>query len=29
LFLLLVLGSMMGLFLDYVGGVLHALAPHA
>ena len=29
LFLLLVLGSMMGLFLDYVGGVLHELAPHA
>jgi flagellar biosynthesis protein FliR len=29
LFLLLVLGTMMGLFLDYVGGVLHALAPHA
>jgi flagellar biosynthetic protein FliR len=29
LFLLLVLGSMMGLFLDYVGGVLHQLAPHA
>ena len=29
LFLLLVLGAMMGLFLDYVGGVLHELAPHA
>ena len=29
LFLLLVLGTMMGLFLDYVGGVLHELAPHA
>lgn len=29
LFLLLVLGSMMGLFLDYVGGVLHEMAPHA
>ena len=29
LLLLLVLGTMMGLFLDYVGGVLHALAPHA
>jgi flagellar biosynthesis protein FliR len=29
LFLLLVLGTMMGLFLDYVGDVLHALAPHA
>jgi flagellar biosynthetic protein FliR len=29
LFLVLVLGSMMGLFLDYVGGVLHELAPHA
>jgi flagellar biosynthetic protein FliR len=29
LFLLLVLGSMMGLFLDYVGGVLHELTPHA
>jgi flagellar biosynthetic protein FliR len=29
LFLLLGLGAMMGLFLDYVGGVLHALAPHA
>jgi flagellar biosynthesis protein FliR len=27
LFLLLVLGSMMGFFLDYVGGVLHALVP--
>jgi flagellar biosynthetic protein FliR len=29
LFLLLVLGSMMGYFLDYAGGVLHQLAPHA
>jgi flagellar biosynthetic protein FliR len=29
LFLLLVLGSMMGLFLDYAGGVMHQLAPHA
>ncbi len=29
LFLLLVLGAMMGLFLDYAGGVLHDLAPHA
>jgi flagellar biosynthesis protein FliR len=29
LFLLLVLGSMMGLFLDYAGGVLHEIAPHA
>ena len=29
LFLILVLGSMMGLFLDYAGGVLHQLAPHA
>ena len=29
LFLLLVLGAMMGLFLDYAGGVLHELAPHA
>ena len=29
LFLVLVLGAMMGLFLDYAGGVLHALAPHA
>jgi flagellar biosynthetic protein FliR len=28
-FLLLVLGTMMGFFLDYVGGVLHLLAPHA
>lgn len=27
-FLLLLLGSMMGFFLDYVGGVLHALTPH-
>jgi hypothetical protein len=26
---LLVLGSMMGIFLGYVGGVLHELAPHA
>jgi flagellar biosynthetic protein FliR len=29
LFLLLALGGMMGFFLDYVGGVLHQLAPHA
>jgi flagellar biosynthetic protein FliR len=29
LFLLLVIGTMMGVFLDYVGGVLHELAPHA
>jgi flagellar biosynthetic protein FliR len=29
LFMLLALGAMMGFFLDYVGGVLHALAPHA
>jgi flagellar biosynthetic protein FliR len=29
LFLILVLGSMMGLFLDYAGGVMHELAPHA
>jgi flagellar biosynthesis protein FliR len=29
LFLLVVLGSMMGVFLDYVGGVMHDLAPHA
>ena len=29
LFLLLALGSMMGLFLDYAGGVLHELAPRA
>ena len=29
LFLVLGLGAMMGFFLDYVGGVLHALAPHA
>jgi flagellar biosynthesis protein FliR len=28
-FLLLALGGMMGFFLDYVGGVLHQLAPHA
>ncbi len=28
LFLLLALGAMMGFFLDYVGGVLHQLAPH-
>jgi len=27
-FLALVLGAMMGLFLDYAGGVMHALAPH-
>jgi flagellar biosynthesis protein FliR len=29
LFLVLVLGSMMGMFLDYAGGVLHEIAPHA
>ena len=29
LFLALVLGSMMGMFLDYAGGVLHEIAPHA
>jgi flagellar biosynthesis protein FliR len=29
LFLVLVLGSMMGIFLDYAGGVMHELAPHA
>jgi flagellar biosynthetic protein FliR len=29
LFLLLLLGAMMGQFLDYVGGVLHQIAPHA
>ena len=29
LFLMLALGSMMGVFLDYAGGVLHELAPHA
>ena len=29
LFLVLMLGAMMGLFLDYAGGVLHELAPHA
>jgi flagellar biosynthetic protein FliR len=29
LFLVLVLGAMMGVFLDYAGGVLHQLAPHA
>jgi flagellar biosynthesis protein FliR len=28
LFLLVVLGSMMGVFLDYIGGVMHDLAPH-
>ena len=28
LVLLLVIGAMMGLFFDYAGGVLHALAPH-
>ena len=27
-FLVLVLGAMMGLFLNYAGGVMHALAPH-
>jgi len=29
LFLILGLGAMMGLFLDYAGGVLHQIAPHA
>lgn len=29
LFMVLVIGSMMGIFLDYAGGVLHELAPHA
>jgi flagellar biosynthetic protein FliR len=29
LFLVLALGSMMGVFLNYAGGVLHLLAPHA
>jgi flagellar biosynthesis protein FliR len=29
LFMVLALGAMMGLFLDYAGGVLHELAPHA
>jgi flagellar biosynthetic protein FliR len=29
LFLVLVLGAMMGLFLDYASGVLHELSPHA
>jgi flagellar biosynthetic protein FliR len=29
LFLVLGLGAMMGFFLDYVAGILHALAPHA
>ncbi len=29
LFLVLSLGTMMGIFLDYAGGVLHELAPHA
>jgi flagellar biosynthesis protein FliR len=29
LFLLLVIGAMMGLFLDYAGGVIAQLAPHA
>jgi len=29
LFLVMALGAMMGLFLDYAGGVLHELAPHA
>jgi flagellar biosynthetic protein FliR len=28
-FLVLLLGTMMGSFLDYTGGVLHELAPHA
>jgi flagellar biosynthetic protein FliR len=29
LFLILVLGAMMGMFLDYTAGVLHEIAPHA
>jgi flagellar biosynthesis protein FliR len=29
LFLVLVLGAMMGMFLDYATGVLHDIAPHA
>jgi flagellar biosynthesis protein FliR len=29
LFFVLMLGSMMGLFLDYAGGVMHELAPYA
>jgi flagellar biosynthetic protein FliR len=29
LFFVLMLGTMMGLFLDYAGGVMHELAPHA
>lgn len=29
LFMVLVLGAMMGLFLDYAGDVMHALAPHS
>lgn len=29
LFFLMVFGAMMGLFLDYAGGVLHDLAPRA
>ena len=29
LFLILVLGTMMGMFLDYTAGVLHQIAPHA
>jgi flagellar biosynthetic protein FliR len=29
MFLVLVLGAMMGVFLDYAGGVLATLAPHA
>jgi len=29
LFMVLVIGSMMGIFLDYASGVLHELAPHA
>jgi len=28
MFLVLALGALMGLFLDYAGGVLHTLAPH-
>jgi flagellar biosynthesis protein FliR len=28
IFLVLVLGAMMGMFLDYAAGVMHALVPH-
>ncbi len=29
MFLIVALGAMMGVFLDYAGGVMHTLAPHA